>query len=240
MMRLLPLLLCAWFLLPSLVAADEPARDAQWHATLRNSGSYKTGMNQVREKIEFAYDRGAVNGASRWETIHGYYLELARAKGCKTGVPFADGPVKACHQVSTVEPKLLGPTYSQGREEIIALSMDSVYPALVRKVLFVIYDYGYVQGVKHGLRKYNDDLVWAQTYYKSCVERANDAAHEPACAEASKGRQEVEVTNGRERPRPQALSRSDSASRPGADDCNRGGVRGGLLHFAPECLAGTL
>jgi len=187
MMRFLPLLLCAWFLLPSLVAADEPDRDEQWLATLRNSGSYQTGMNQVREKIEFAYDRGAVNGASRWDTIHAYYIELARAKGCKTGLPFADGPVKACHQVSTVEPKLLGPSYKKGREEIIALSMESLYPALVRKVLFVIYDYGYVQGLKHSLRKYNDDLVWAQTYYKSCVERANDAAHEPVCAEASKG-----------------------------------------------------
>jgi len=187
MMRFLPLLLCAWFLLPSLVAADEPDRDEQWLATLRNSGTYQKGMNQVREKIEFPYDRGAVNGASHWDTIHAYYIELARAKGCKTGAPVADGPVKACHQVSTVEPKLLGPSYKKGREEIIALSMESLYPALVRKVLFVINDYGYVQGLKHGLRKYNDDLVWGQTHYKSCVQRANDATHEPDCAEASKG-----------------------------------------------------
>jgi len=65
-------------------------------------------------------------------------------------------------------------------------ALESMYPDLVRKVLFVIYDYGYVQGMKHGVRSHNDQLRWAQTYYKSCVERANDAEHEPACAEASK------------------------------------------------------
>jgi hypothetical protein len=44
-------------------------------------------------------------------------------------------------------------SYKKGREEIIALSRESLYAALVRKVLFVIYDYGYVQGAKHRLGK---------------------------------------------------------------------------------------
>lgn len=186
MKRVLPFFLCAWFLLPSPATADEPEYDEQWLVELRNSGSYKKGMEQVREKIESMYDKGAVRGAAQWDAIHGYFIELARAKGCKKGAPYSEGPVKACHQVSRAEPKILSPSYKKGREDIIALSLQSLYPSLVRKVLFVIYDYGYVQGMKHGLRKYNDDLLWAQTYYKSCVARANDAVHEPACAEASK------------------------------------------------------
>jgi hypothetical protein len=91
----------------------------------------------VREKIELTYDVGAVNGASHWDTIHGYYVELARAKGCKKGAPYANGPVKACHKVSRPEPKLLGAPYNKGRNEIVALSLESLYPELVRKVLFV-------------------------------------------------------------------------------------------------------
>jgi hypothetical protein len=186
MMRVLLFVVCACFFLPLLAAADEPEHNEEWLVELRHSGSYKKGLEQVREKIEFAYDVGAIRGASQWDAIHGYFIELARAKGCKKGAPFADGPVKECHVVSRAEPKLLGPSYKKGREEIIALSRESLYAALVRKVLFVIYDYGYVQGAKHSLRKYNDDLLWARTYYKSCVARANDAEHEPACADASK------------------------------------------------------
>ena len=173
-------------MLPSLAAAEEPESDAQALAALRHSGSYQEGMKQVRKKIDFAYDLGAVNGASHWNTIHSYYTELARAKGCKKGAPYADGPVKACHEVSKTAPQLLGTPYKEGRAEIVALSLESLEPELVRKVLFVIHDYGYVQGMKHGLRKHNDDLHWAQSFYKSCVTRANDAEHEPVCSESSK------------------------------------------------------
>ena len=186
MTRVLPFLLCAGLLVPSLAAAEEPETEEQRLVALRNSGSYNEGMKQVREKIELTYDMGAVNGASHCDTIHGYYVEVARAKGCKKGAPYAEGPVKACHKVSKPEPKLLGAPYNKGRNAIVALSLESLYPELVRKVLFVIYDYGYVQGMKHGLRRNNDDLRWAQSYYKSCVARANDAAHEPVCASASK------------------------------------------------------
>jgi hypothetical protein len=186
MTRALSYFLCAWMLLPSLASAEEHVGDEQWLVALRHSGSYQEGVKRVREKLELSYDMGAVNGASHWETIHDYYVGLARAKGCKKGTPYADGPVKACHKVSKSEPKLLGAPYKKGRDEIVALSLDSLYPDLVRKVLFVIYDYGYVQGMKHVLRKNNDDLRWAQSFYRSCVARANDAAHEPVCASASK------------------------------------------------------
>lgn len=181
----LALLFCACVVLPSAASAEGPRHDGQWLATLRHSVSYEQGMKQVHEKIDFAYDQGAINGALHWETIHGYYLELGRAKGCKTGAPFADGPIRACHPVSEAKPKLLSTSYNKGREQIVTMSMESLYPALVRKVLFVIYDYGYVQGMKHGLRKYNDDHLWTQAYYKACVVQANDAVHEPACADAS-------------------------------------------------------
>jgi len=185
MTRLLPLLLCTW-LLPSFAAADDPESKEQWLVELRNSGTYKKGMKVVREKIEFAYDLGAVAGASQWDGIHDYYIDLARAKGCQKGTPYANGPVKACHKVSKAQPKVVSNRYKKGKGEIVTMSLESMYPDLVRKVLFVIYDYGYVQGMKHGVRSHNDQLRWAQTYYKSCVERANDAEHEPACAEASK------------------------------------------------------
>jgi hypothetical protein len=186
MRRFLLLLLCAWFLLPSPVSAEGPADDEQSLASLRHSGTYQKGLKAVRDKIEFAYDLGAVRGASHWETVHNYYVGLARTKGCQKGAPFADGPVKACHKVSKAKPKVPGSPYKKGKGELATVSLESLYPELVRKVLFVIYDYGYVQGMKHGLRHHNDDIVWAQTYYKSCVARANDAEHEPVCAKASK------------------------------------------------------
>ena len=186
MMRVLPLLVCAWLLVPSLAAAEESSKDAEWLGVLRHSGSYQRGMKQVREKIDFAYDLGAVKGALHWETIHSYYIELARAKGCKKGAPYADGPIKTCHEVSKTQPKLLGAPYEEGRTEIVTVSLETLDPGLVRQVLLVIYDYGYVHGMKHGLRKRNDDLRWVQSFYKSCVARANDAEHEPACAKSSK------------------------------------------------------
>ncbi len=186
MARLLSLILCAWLLLPTVAAAEDPPSKEEVLATLRHSGSYQEGLERVREKIEYAYDAGAVNGAPHWETIHRYYIELALSKGCKKGSPYSEGPVKVCHKVSMPEPKLLGPPYEKGRQDIAAASLESLYPELVRQVLFVIYDYGYVQGLKHGLRRDNADLRWAQNYYRSCVERANDSKHEPLCADSSK------------------------------------------------------
>ena len=187
MTRVLPfLLLCIWLLAPAPATAEAPTRDADWLAALRHSGSYKEGMEKVRAKIEFAYDRGAVIGASHFETIHGYQTELARTKGCEKGLPFADGPVQECHQVSARQPKLLGPPYEKGHAEVAALPLEPRDAALVRKVLLVIYDYGYVQGMKHGLRKHNDGLRWTQDYYRACMSRANDSEHESTCARSSK------------------------------------------------------
>lgn len=153
---------------------------------LRHSGTYQTGLKLVREKIEFAYDVGARTGASRWGTIHGHYVELARAKGCAQGAPYAEGPVKACHEVSTSEPQLLGASFKKGQQDVVSQALESLHPERVKSVLLVIYDYGYVQGLKHGVRKNNDGLVWTQMFYGSCVEQTNDAAHEPICADASK------------------------------------------------------
>ena len=186
MTRRLPLLLCVCLLLPSLARAEEPPAHEQELAMLRHSGSYQEGLELVREKIEFAYDAGAVNGASQWATIHSYYIELARAMGCAQGAPYEKGPLKVCHKVSRAEPMLLGAPYEKGHREVGAASLEVLYPERVKSVLLIIYDYGYVQGLKHGLRKNNDDLRWAQGFYRSCVERANDGVHEPVCASASK------------------------------------------------------
>ena len=58
MKRVLPFFLCAWFLLPSPATAQEPEHDEQWLVELRNSGSYKKGMEQVREKIDKLRESG--------------------------------------------------------------------------------------------------------------------------------------------------------------------------------------
>ena len=142
-------------------------------------------MENVEKYITAAFDLGAIAGATHWEDIHDYYIQLARAKGCQKGKPYATGPVKACHRVSDTEPKVVAKDYEEGRKKTLALADETLYPHLVKRVLIVLYDYGYVQGMKHGLRVHNDDIRLAQTYYRSCMARANDAKGEGPCAKSS-------------------------------------------------------
>jgi hypothetical protein len=191
MQRVIYVILCTSLLLPSLAGAEEPPTDQaqtpeQWLKALRGSGSYREGLADVRKYVEAAFDLGAIAGASRWEDVHEYYIGLARAKGCQKGKPYSAGPVRACHRVSGPEPKMLGEEYAEGKAKTRALAKDTAYPARVEGVIVVLYDYGYVQGLKHGLRAHNDNIRWAQTYYRSCMERANDARGEEPCAESSK------------------------------------------------------
>jgi hypothetical protein len=188
MQQLVSALLCLWLLSPSVGRAEEAelaASEESELAALRHSRSYQEGITQVRDSLERAYDLGAVRGAAWWQTKHDYFLELATAKGCAKGSPYSEGPVKVCNPVSEPAPKLLGPPYEQGRKEIASLSRETPYPELTRKIEIVIFDYGYVQGMKHGLRKNNDNLRWTQAYYKACVQRVGDPKHEPECASAS-------------------------------------------------------
>ncbi|MFW2390357.1 MAG: hypothetical protein ACN4G0_18625 [Polyangiales bacterium] len=189
MHRLFALALCL-FLLPVIASAESPPSETQSDANdltrLRKSGTYQDGLAHAREFFDMAYDVGAVRGLTRWKVIHGYYLELADAKGCKKGMPFAKGPVQACRKIKGREPELLGKGYKEGKREVIEHSTLTLYPDLAEKVLLIVYDYGYAKGMKHGLRRYNDDILWGQTFYKSCLQRANDSEHEPICASASK------------------------------------------------------
>lgn len=189
MHRLLTLALCL-SLLPAVASAESPPPEPQSEAAdlamLRKSGTYLDGLAHAREFFDMAYDVGAVRGAARWKVVHGYYLELARTNGCKKGLPFAKGPVKACHKTKGREPELLEKGYKEGKREVVEHSKQTLYPDLVEKVLLIVYDYGYVKGMKHGLRRYNDDILWGRTYYKSCLQRVNDGEHEPICASASK------------------------------------------------------
>ena len=171
---------------PSLAQADETPGDANWVKTVRGSGTYQKGLTQVRRLVDAAYDVGALRGAAHWEYVHEYYLGLARAKGCQRGTPFATGPVEACYQVPGPEPELTGVEYRQGKGEVEKLADSTLYPSVVRKILFVLYDYGYLQGMKHGVRVHNEDIRLAQSYYRACMERANDAEGEPSCAKGSK------------------------------------------------------
>lgn len=172
------------------VAAEEtpaePKSEEQWLLNLRNSSSYKKGMETMHADVDLAYDHGAVAGAKHWETVHGYYLDLAVANGCKDGMQFAEGPVRSCEKVPRAKPTLRGPDYQRGQAVVTGLARDTLRPARVQSVLLSIFDYGYVQGLRHGIRAHNDDLEWKEAYYKACITRANDAEAEPMCAEKSK------------------------------------------------------
>ena len=166
--------------------ADDRDTDEDWAKAVRGSGSYQEGLRKVRNLIDQAYDIGALKGAAYYDEIHEYLLVLARAKGCQRGMPYAEGPVKACSKVSGKEPPVTGPGYRDGMGEVSALADQTLYPDLVRRLLKSLYDYGYVQGMKHGVRAYNDDIRIAQAYYRSCMVRANNEKGERACAEGSK------------------------------------------------------
>jgi hypothetical protein len=180
----LALVLCA--AQPSPAEAEETQTDESWVKSVRGSGTYQKGITAVRRLVDASYDIGALRGAAHWEDIHEYYLGLARAKGCQQGKTYATGPVQECHRVSGPEPQLTGIDYREGMAEVEKLAVGSRYPSVVRKILVVLYDYGYLQGMKHGVRVHNEDIRLAQTYYGSCMERANAAKGEPACAQGSK------------------------------------------------------
>jgi hypothetical protein len=177
-------------LLPLAAAAEErpsgPQAEEQWLKALRGSTTYRQGLGDVRSLVEKAYDLGAIAGASHWEDMHEYYDGLARAKGCERGMPFARGPTKACHRVVAPEPALTGRDYHEGMATAVKLAEETSYPELIEEILRVLYDYGYIQGLKHGIHVRNDDIRLAQSYYRACMSRANDAKGEPACAEGSK------------------------------------------------------
>jgi hypothetical protein len=190
MTRLAFLSLCLFLSFPAVSLAEEvpteELTEEQWLKALRASGSYRHGMEVVDKYISAAFDFGAIAGATHWEDIHDYYIQLARAKGCQKGKAYASGPVEACHRMSGSEPKVIGKDYERGKKRALALAEQTLYPGSVSRVLVVLYDYGYVQGMKHGLRVHNDDIRLAQTYYRSCMARANDAKGAEPCAESSK------------------------------------------------------
>lgn len=186
-------------LLPAAVGAEDVGAEEAWLLQLRGSGMYKKGLEAVHSKIDAAYDLGAVAGARRWERIRDHYIEVARSKGCQKGKPHAQGPVKACHRVSTQQPKILGEAYKKGQAKIVAISRETLDPKTVHKILASIYDYGYVQGMKHGWRHHNDEMEWAETYYRSCITRATGAEHEPVCAKASRAWADAAIERLRKR-----------------------------------------
>jgi hypothetical protein len=183
---------------PLAFAEDVPDQEA-WIKAVRGSGSYQEGLRKVREAIDKAYDIGALKGAAHWDDIHEYFISLARAKGCERGTPHARGPVKACHQVTGKEPPITGSDYAAGVKEVSAMADDSLYADRVRLVLMSLYDYGYVQGMKHGVRVHNDDIRLRQSYYRSCMARASGTEGERACATGSKQWSEAQVNRLRKR-----------------------------------------
>lgn len=190
MTRFVPLALFLALSSSSIAAAEDvpepPTAEEQWLRSLRGSGSYRDGLHNVRTLVEQAYDLGAIAGASHWEDVHEYYTSVARAQGCARGNAFTDELMKACHRETGPEPKLVGRDYDEGLAKAETLADEVLHRSLVKRILAVLYDYGYVQGLKHGLRTYNEDIRFVQTYYRSCMERANNAKAEGPCAEGAK------------------------------------------------------
>lgn len=167
-------------------APPKPTSEEQWLRGLRGSTSYREGMANVRRLVEAAYDEGAIAGASHWDDLREYYISLGREKGCKQGLPYAQGPTKACHRAVGAPPGITGRIYEERAAKVAKLADETSHPETVRRVLVVLFDYGYVQGLKHGLRSNEDEIRWRQAYYRSCMTRANDAAGETTCANGSK------------------------------------------------------
>ena len=195
-----PLVVClAIFLSASSINADDLESNEDWVKEVRGSGSYQAGLRNVRNLMEAAYDIGALKGAAHWEDIHSYFTSLARAKGCARGKKYAEGPVEVCHKVTGKEPPITGPDYEAGLKKVTAMANATLYPDTVRRVLKSLYDYGYVQGMKHGVRVHNDDIRLAQTYYRSCMSRVSKPEGEASCASGSKGWSEALVARLRKR-----------------------------------------
>ena len=190
MFRALPFIFCSYFFLPTVISAEErpeqPQSEEQWLAALRGSDTYREGLGNVDRFVDEAYDLGAIAGASHWEDMNEYYTGLARAKGCEKGKPFADGPVKACHRVEGTAPKLVGRDHEEGMAKAVALAKETSYPDRIEPVVVLLYDYGYFQGLKHGIRVHNMSMRLTQTYFRACMERANSGKGETSCAEGSK------------------------------------------------------
>ena len=187
-LRFLALAVCLW--LPSLAAAEEAPAEPQSEEArlkmLRGSGSYQEGLGNVRRLVEKAYDLGAIAGASHWEDMHDHYTRVALAKGCHRGKPLANDPVEACQEVRVPEPEVTGRDYTEGMAKTRTLAKQTLYPDTVERILVVLYDYGYVQGMRYGVRVHNDDIRFAQAYYRACMERASGGKGENTCAKSSK------------------------------------------------------
>ena len=193
-----------WLVLTGLLfaspsSAQDLESDEDWVKAVRGSGSYQQGLRNVRNLLDSSYDVGALKGAAHWEDVHSYFLELARAKGCKRGMPYAEGPVKVCHKVSGKEPPITGSDYKAGLKKVTAMANETLYPDIVRPVLKSLYDYGYVQGMRHGVRVHNDNIRLAQTYYRACMERVSVPNGEKSCASGSKQWSEALVERLRKR-----------------------------------------
>lgn len=170
----------------STAFAENFQTNEDWVKSVRGSGSYREGLTKVRDLIDRAYDIGALEGAKHWEEMRTYYISLARNKGCERGKPYAEGPVKACHQVTENPPSIMGSDYRAGATEVADIANETLYPDLVERVLKSLYDYGYVQGMKHGIRANNDSIRFKQTFYRACVARATSTKGEEACATSSR------------------------------------------------------
>jgi len=194
------LLVCVTALLPALGASAESYEtDEEWVKAVRGSGSYREGLRKVQDLMDRAYDIGALKGAAHWEGIHEYFISLARKKGCEEGKRHSAGPVETCNEVPKKEPPITAGGYREGLEEVGRIAADTLYPDLVRQVLKPLYDYGYVQGMKHGVRVYNDDIRLTQSYFKACISRASHENGERACAEGSKKWSDAQIERLRER-----------------------------------------
>lgn len=168
---------------PGAGAAEETQE--QWLVELRNSGTYKKGLDRAVDVIEHAFDIGAVGGASQWRTIHEYYREAATSKGCKAGAKFVGTSPYDCPKLTGKQPGVLSPDYAADRARALEPAENAARPDLVRRVLTSVYQYGYAHGLEYGWRKNDGDVAWTGRYYKACMEYAAESNIEKQCAKAA-------------------------------------------------------
>lgn len=177
------LVLAASMLIPHFAEADE--EEEQWLVELRNSGTYKKGIDHAVDVIERAYDIGAVGGASQWMLIHEYHRQAATAKGCRTGAKLAAKSASTCPKLGGSKPGVVSKDLNADKKRALEPAATALRPELVRRVLTTVHSYGYANGLEYGWRKNDGDVAWTGRYYKACMEFADDANIEKQCANAA-------------------------------------------------------
>lgn len=194
------------------IVAQADSEQGQWLVELRNSVTYKEGLERAVGVIEHAYDIGAVGGASQWTMIHENFRQAASSKGCTTGARLAGKSAAACPKLGGPKPGVLSESYGADRKRALEPAAESARPALLRQMLATVHSYGYAHGLEYGWRKNEGNIAWKGRYYKVCMEFADDSDIEKRCASAADRWAATEITRLQNQARAKKLPIATSRS----------------------------